>query len=276
MLRRPSRVERTQALWVVLALVVVAGGLALIYFAVFPAPFIAIAIVLALLVVQPIRAVVGRRIELALMSDLRQQVSADIAEEERGRLARELHDAPLQELSAVIRRLEFVPEARAEASSLQAVADQLRGVAIDLRPPMLDDIGLGAAIDFLAEQVTTPGTLVIADLEDDTGLDRESRPPAAVEFAVYRIVREAVTNALSHAQATSVEIGGRIAKGGIELSVLDDGVGISNGAGPRASGRGRIGLSSMRRRAQGIGAELAVEARHGATSGTRMSVRWRA
>jgi signal transduction histidine kinase len=213
--------------------------------------------------------------ELALMSDLRQQVAADVAEEERGRLARELHDAPLQELSAVIRRLELVPGAAAEATSLQAVADQLRGVAIDLRPPMLDDIGLGAALDFLAEQVSTPGVLVTADLVDEMSLDHDSRPPSAVEAAIYRIVREAVTNALHHAHAGSINISGHIEKRRIDLVVEDDGVGIGREAGRRASGRGRFGLASMRRRAQAIGAELAVEPRSDGTSGTHVSVRWR-
>jgi signal transduction histidine kinase len=209
------------------------------------------------------------------MSDLRHQVAADVAEEERGRLARELHDSPLQELSAVIRRLEQVPGAQAETASLHSIADQLRSVAVDLRPPMLDDIGLSAAIDFVAEQASTPGTTVVPELIDATGLDRESRPPAAVEFAIYRIVREAVANALRHAEARSISIAGRVAPDDIDLVVDDDGIGIAREAGARASGRGRLGLASMRRRAQAIGAELTVEPRGGTSGGTRVTVRWR-
>lgn len=276
MQRRPTPIARRQAVWFAVAAIVVTGGLALVFFAGFPAPLIAIAIVLALLAVQPLRVSLGRRVELALMSDLRQQIAADIVEEERGRLARELHDAPLQELSAVIRRLELVPEAKAEASSLHAIADQLRGVAIDLRPPMLDDIGLGAALDFLAEQVTTPGTLVVAAFEDRCGLEREQRPPAAVEFALYRILREAVANALRHAQAGQVRIEGRIERGAVDLAVVDDGVGLAADAGHRASGRGRLGLASMRRRAQAIGAEISIERAGTGSAGTRISVKWRA
>lgn len=276
MVQRPSRVEPRQALWFLAAAALLGGGLVLIYFAIFPAPLIAVAMVLGLLALQPVRSAFGRKVELALLSDLRQQVAADVVEEERGRLARELHDAPLQELSAVIRRLELVPEASAEAASLRAVADQLRSVAIDLRPPMLDDIGLGAALDFLAEQVTTPGTVVEARLDDATELDRDSRPPTSVEFAIYRILREAVTNSLHHARARTITVAGTIAKNDIDLTVEDDGVGIDDGDSQRASGRGRLGLASMRRRAQAIGAELSVEARPGGAGGTRTSLRWRA
>lgn len=269
---RPSRLTALQATWVATIAVLICGGLALVYFAGFPAPIIAIAIVLGLLATQPLRAVVGRRLELALMSDLRQQVAADVAEEERGRLARELHDSPLQELSAVIRRLELVPEAREETSSLHAIADQLRSVAIDLRPPMLDDIGLGAALDFLAEQVTSAETSVAVEFDDVTGLDRPSRPPAAVEFALYRIAREAVTNALRHAHAIRITISGRISSTAIDLAITDDGIGLARDETPRASGRGRLGLSSMRRRAQAIGAELSID---GISKGTRIRVTWR-
>lgn len=270
---RPSRLTTAQALGVLVAAVVVSIGLALLYFAALPAPLIAIAIVVALLALPPIRSVLGRRLELALMADLREHVAADVADEERGRLARELHDAPLQELSAVIRRLELVPGARSETSSLNAIADQLRSVAVNLRPPMLDDIGLGAAVDFLAEQVRTPGVPVFVELDDLTGLERSSRPPADVESAIYRIVREAMSNAISHARATKVTISGRITTIAVDLAVTDDGVGMGPEASRRASGRGRLGLASMRRRAQGIGAELSIDP---ANPGTRVSVAWRA
>jgi signal transduction histidine kinase len=197
---RPMRVTSLQAVGLVLAAVLISVGLGLVYFSAFPAPLIAIAIVLALVAFQPLRSLLGRRLELALMADLRHHVAADVAEEERGRLARELHDAPLQELAAV------------------------------------------------------------------------SRPPAAVEFALYRIAREAVANALRHARASNVQIEGSIALDAVDLAVIDDGIGLLSGEWRRASGRGRLGLASMRRRAQGIGAELSI---HGDRSGTRVSVSWR-
>jgi signal transduction histidine kinase len=270
---RPVRIVSLQMLWAVAAATVIAFGLVLVYFAAFPAPVVAIAIVLSLLALPAIRRAIGRRIELALMADLREHVAADIAEEERGRLARELHDAPLQELSALIRRLELVPGARAETRSLQDIANQLRSVAIDLRPPMLDDLGLAAALDFLAEQVTSVDTVVVATLSDTTQIDPSSRPPAAVEFALYRISREAVTNALQHAEAHNIAITGRIARDSIDLVVSDDGVGVDDQASRRSSGRGHFGMASMRRRAKAIGAELAIE---GTRAGTRVAMAWRA
>lgn len=270
---RSGSIAPIRMLWLLGAGSVIAIGLGLVWFAAFPAPIVAIAIVLALLAFQPLRAMVGRRLEIALMADLREHVAADVAEEERGRLARELHDAPLQELSAAIRRLELVPEAEAVTSSLHAVADALRSFAIDLRPPMLDDLGLGAALDFLAEQTTSDGVPVLANLADSTGLEPSTRPPAAVETAMYRIAREAVTNALTHAQANTVRISADITKTAIELEVIDDGIGLDKRVTRGASGRGRLGLASMRRRAQAIGAEISID---GTPGGTHVTVTWRA
>ena len=269
----PLRLSPPFAVGLLLAAIVISVGLGLVFFASFPAPATAIGIVLILLILPPIRALLGRRLELALIADLRHQVAADVVDEERGRLARELHDQPLQELAAVIRRLELVPEARSETPSLMAIAEQLRTVAVDLRPPMLDDIGLGAAIDFLADEVSTPGVPVLTSLTDTTALERSSRPAQSVEFALYRIAHEAITNALKHARAHSVVVEGRISREAIDLAVVDDGIGLATDDTRRAIGRGRLGLSSMRRRAQGIGAELSIE---GSSSGPRVSVSWRA
>jgi signal transduction histidine kinase len=270
---RLGRISPLQFIWAIAAGAVVAIGLALIYFAAFPAPIVAIVVVLGLLVARPLRSMLGRRLELALMADLRAHVAEDVAEEERGRLAREIHDAPLQELSAVIRRLELVPDAKAETTSLHAVADELRSLATDLRPPMLDDLGLGAALDFLAEQSASDDVHVLPEIRDSTGLEPGSRPPATVELAMYRIAREAVTNALHHATASSVRITADIGKAAIDLRISDDGTGLSRDATRRASGRGRLGIASMRRRAQAIGAEFAID---GIPPGTRISVTWRA
>jgi signal transduction histidine kinase len=233
---------------------------------------IAIAIVLGLLALQPIRSLIGRRLELALMADLREQVAADVADEERWRLAREIHDAPLQELAAVIRRLELVPEAKGEAAPLRSIAEHLRSVAVGLRPPMLDDIGLGAALEFLADEVGSSAVVVTAKVNDQTEPDRASRPPATVELALYRIAREAVANALAHAEAGEVVIQAQIAREAIDLTVVDDGVGLMEGDARRASGQGRLGIASMRRRAQAIDAQLSLER---LVRGTRVSVSWR-
>jgi signal transduction histidine kinase len=266
-----SEMTRVKLLTDAGAVILVGGTLALLYLGAFPAPVIAVGLVLGLLAAFPVRAYVGRRIEYALIADLRQHLTADVVEEERSRLARELHDVPLQQLSGVIRRLELVPEAKEETGSLQAIADELRAVAIDLRPPMLDDLGLGAALDFLAEQSANPGIEVEATINDATGPYR--RPPASVELAVYRIAHEAVANALNHANAHHVTIAASIGTDAIELEIADDGVGLPADAARRASSRGRLGLASMRRRAQAIDADFSID---GSDGGTRVGLTWRA
>jgi signal transduction histidine kinase len=252
------------------SLVAVGGTMALLYLASFPAPVIVLVALLAILVAFPLRGYFGRRVEYALTADLRAQVTADVTEEERARLARELHDVPLQHLSGVIRRLELVPAASGETGALQEVADELRAVAIELHPPMLDDLGLGAALDFLSESSSTDALRVAARINDTTAPYR--RPPAEVELAIYRIAHEAVTNAIKHAGASHIRIDASLAPAAIDLAVSDDGTGLSDEAARKASGGGHIGLASMRRRAQGIDADLAIA---GAPGGTKVTVTWR-
>jgi Signal transduction histidine kinase len=115
-------------------------------------------------------------------------------------------------------------------------------------------------------------TAVVASFSDSTGLEPASRPPAPVEFALYRIGREAVVNALQHARARNVTIGGRIGREWIDLVISDDGIGVDKERSRLAAGRGRLGLASMRRRAKAIGAELAIE---GTAAGTQVVVAWR-
>jgi signal transduction histidine kinase len=247
------------------------AALAIVYLAT-PAPLAAVLGLVALLGVPPLWSLVGPRIERALMADLRELAAADAAEEERARIARELHDVTLQGLSAAIRRLELVPQARPEADSLRAIADELRAVTIELRPPMLDDLGLGATLDYLAEQASGTDVVVGTTIADETGIDVGSRPPAAVELALYRIAQEALTNALRHARAREVRITARIARRSIEMEVADDGIGLRPEVQRRAVTQGRLGLPSMRRRARAIGGDLSID---GTPQGTTVTVTWR-
>jgi signal transduction histidine kinase len=255
----------------IVAILAVGAVFSVVYVAAFPTPVLAVVLVLVLLAAAPARTYVGSRLESALMADLRTQVEADVAEEERARLARELHDVPLQELSGVIRRLELDPAAKDATRSLRAIADELRAVAVDLRPPMLDDLGLGAALDFLAEQTTGEAARVDVRIDDSTGPEPDRRPPPAVELAVYRIANEAVSNAMSHARASAVSITAAVSRNSISLEIADDGVGLRDLEARRASSRGHLGLTSMRRRAQAIGAELSIL---GSATGTRVVLTW--
>ncbi len=137
--------------------------------------------------------------EALVVGNVRRRAEVAAAEEERGRVAREIHDAPLQELAAVIRRLEANPAAAGETSALREVAAQLREVASSLRSPVLDDLGIGPALEDLGDSLSAayPGHRVIVEVDDFTS--RGGRPPAEVEVAAFRVAQEASGNALRHA-----------------------------------------------------------------------------
>jgi signal transduction histidine kinase len=247
-------------------------ALALVSFLAISPIAVGVLILLILVALPRFRRWLSPRIKVALFADVRVQAAIDAAEEERARIARELHDVPLQHLSGIIRRLELRPDAQRESDELRIVASQLRTVATDLRPPVLDDLGLPAALAFLAEESSSKEVNVGTNIADTTGLDAASRPPSNVELAAFRIAQEAVGNALQHSGAHTVRIRGRIDPDTVDLSVVDDGVGLPADVARSAGRRGRLGLASMRRRAQAIDAELSVD---GGPNGTTVRVVWR-
>jgi signal transduction histidine kinase len=265
---RGSRI--TAAYVAVVALLAGAGLVSTYFFAVTPLLAV-VAVAIGVLALPRVRKLVGRRVQDVLLADIREQAKAQAVEGERARLARELHDVPLQQLVAVLRSLELVPGAEAEVAHLQQVVDEIREVAIDLRPPVLDDLGLAAGLDFLAEETATPTVPVLVNLDDTTGFEAERRPPEDVELAIYRIAQEAVLNAVRHARPTSVLITGSINPDGVDVRITDDGTGLTLVRLKAASSKGRMGLASMRRRAQAIGAELSIDGREG---GTVIRVQW--
>jgi signal transduction histidine kinase len=112
---------------------------------------------------------------------------------------------------------------------------------------------------------------VTAELVDDTGFGAERRPPTEVELAMYRIASEAVGNAVRHSGGTEVWIRASIAPDRVELVVADDGAGLAADAARDASKRKRLGLASMRWRAEAIDAELSID---GSSRGTTVRVVW--
>ena len=259
-----------------LASVALAAGVLLTLWAVVevpPAVLVAL-IALAVVVFPGWRRLASTAIDRLLMSEVRARASMIGIEEERRRLARELHDAPLQELSGVIKRLEVKPEAASEAAALRKVADELRHVASELHPPVLDDLGLGAALAFLADQANAGPSPVPVELQvdDGTGLSAAARLPAEVELAVYRIVQEAIANAQQHSAGTKVTVSGLLAPDRLELTVSDDGVGLTERAVREAQRAGHLGLASMRQRAAAIGG--AFEVSQAGSSGTCVQVTW--
>jgi signal transduction histidine kinase len=180
------------------------------------------------------------------------------AEAERGRWARELHDETLQGLGAL--RLLLVAARRGDderlragvghaIERLQGEIDALRGLVRELRPAALDELGLGPAIEGLAERA---GRHDGVEVEIDVGL--HGRPPADVETAVYRIVQEALNNAVRHADARHVRVAVRTEPGALRADVTDDGGGFD----PAAPTDG-FGLAGMRERVALLGGELALE-----------------
>jgi signal transduction histidine kinase len=219
-----------------------------------------------------VRGRLGSVVDRAVLGDLRARSAIEAIERERERVSREIHDEPLQSLSVLVQRLSARPELAGEAALLRSVSEQLRDATVQLHPPILQDLGLGPALAYLVER-SRPGsdTRVTLELDDRAGRAPESRPPADVELALYRIVQEALGNALRHSGAPTIVVSGRIEPARIELAVTDDGVGIDQVATDQARSRGRMGLRSMSERAHLIGGELRIG---GDTDGSSVRVRW--
>jgi signal transduction histidine kinase len=216
------------------------------------------------------RRAILRAADALVLGDVRRAAAIKASEGERARLAADLHDVPIQELSAVISRLELVEEAAAERDALRRVASQLRTVTTELRPPVLDDLGLPLAIEALADQYAREGTAIRVDVADRT-LPQEVRDPD-VELAIYRVTEEAVRNAVTHADARRVDVMGTIAADAMEIEVRDDGRGLDRGALERARKAGHAGLLAMRQRAEAIGAQLSLRSELGA--GVSVLIAW--
>jgi signal transduction histidine kinase len=195
----------------------------------------------------------------------RLRLSVEAADEARARWARELHDETLQGLTGA-RMVLSAGAARDDPTALRTAATtadahlaeevrKLRDLIAELRPAALDDLGLGPAIESLAKRQATLGGFA-ADVELD--LARHDRLPRDTETAVYRIVQEALSNAVKHAGARQVRL--RVARGpgAVEVEVTDDGRGFD----PGRSSDG-FGLSGMRERALLAGGELTVASQDG-------------
>jgi signal transduction histidine kinase len=193
---------------------------------------------------------------------LRRVVEAQ--ELERRRLARELHDQTGQELTSVLLGLKAVEEAKTDeqrAVALAAVREQVvetlhdvRRLAVELRPKALDDFGLVAALEHLRDTFSEQ-TGMRVDLEANVG----DRLPSDVETALYRIVQEALTNIVKHAQASTVSIVLARSSRAITAVIEDNGRGFTAGDG----GDG-MGLLGMDERLALLGGKLKVESSPGA------------
>jgi signal transduction histidine kinase len=219
----------------------------------------------------------ARRQNEALLGELREaqhQLRALAADEERGRIARDLHDSAKQQafalsaqLDAARSRLRQSPEA-AERHLLQAeqLADSLRqelaALILDLRPPALGDGGLAAALHAYAAR-WSEHTGIAAEVT----IEGKHPPPVAFEGPLLRIAQEALANVGRHSGARRVGIRLELSPSRVGMEIADDGRGFD-----QEQVRAGVGLASMRERAVALpGGTLAVESRPGA--GTRVNVR---
>jgi two-component system sensor histidine kinase UhpB len=221
------------------------------------------------------------RIELAFLRMMRRleaerrragSAALQAQEQERTRVARDLHDEVNQSLTGLLLRLEAAreaapPELEAELAETKALANQamreLLSLARQLRPTALDDLGLTAAIGGQVEQlahgeidasIATEGDF--SDLGDDA------------QLVVYRVAQEALSNAARHSGAGRVEVRlGRLDSDGVELTVADDGGGFAFD-----DSEGGLGIAGMRERALLIGGELTIESRPGRGTTVRLHV----
>jgi len=204
----------------------------------------------------------------------------ELQESERRQLSRELHDRVGQNLTALRINLDILQTALASSGSgevrarvddsaalLESTMDTIENVMSELRPPMLDDHGLAAALDWHASKFSERTGIAVAV----TGSEPAVRPAPQVEIALYRIAQEALNNVAKHARARHVEIALDHANGVCVMSVQDDGIGFDRVEATSDKPKPGLGMVTMRERAQAVGGRFEVQALPG--RGTRLTVR---
>lgn len=212
-----------------------------------------------------------------LRKELLRQVIT-IQEEERRRLSRELHDEAGQALATLLLSLQIVADSGLDdkqraillgsnelaASTLQ----RIRGLAVELRPPLLDDFGFIAAVKrYLTTFQTVHGLPVTFQT---AALDIAPQGDAAL--TLYRVVQESLTNIVKHAAATQVTIALRQSTDGLLLEIADDGCGMPPDRLAAAHRENHIGIFGMTERVELAGGKLSVDSRPGAGTTVRVTL----
>ncbi|RII14255.1 Oxygen sensor histidine kinase NreB [Streptomyces sp. YIM 130001] len=191
-------------------------------------------------------------------------------EAERRRIAQELHDEIGQTLTAVLLELKRVadqaptelrPQLHSVQETTRASLDEIRRIARRLRPGVLEELGLISSLKALANEIAEHTDLTVKRHFDSDlpTLDHET------ELVLYRVAQEGLTNAVRHSEARRADLTLRTVPGGVDLSVVDDGLGI----GAAAEG---AGIRGMRERALLIGAELVIGPAPGGGTRVRLHV----
>ena len=199
-----------------------------------------------------------------------------LQETERARISRELHDQLGQDFTAVRFSLELLRRKLAPAvdesidETIQLVnqsIDHVRGLAMELRPSLLDHLGLEAALRWNADRIRSHSPVAVTFESNNHG----PRFSPSIEAASFRIAQEAMTNAVRHAQARSIVIRHENTANDLTVSVDDDGGGFDVPARIQdASPSSGLGLLGMRERAEDNGGELTIESKPG--HGTKVQV----
>ena len=201
------------------------------------------------------RALRARERELSKLS----QRILSAQDEERRRIARVLHDELGQTLAAVKLELAAGEDVTRAQGLIDRAISQTRDLAHSLRPPLLDDLGLGPSLRRLGRMVEEAGNVDVRVRVEIT-----ERLPQEHEGLLFSAAQEALRNIEAHAQARHVEIAVEQREGAIVLVVTDDGIGFDHAAVPG------LGLRGIRERVEGIGGRMSVSSRPG--EGTRLEV----
>ena len=176
-----------------------------------------------------------------------------VAEEERSRIAHDIHDDPVQKMVALKMRLELfrrqhpgMPDIDDALEVMRVTIRSMRTLLFDLSPPTLEEEGLGSALTYLLENSNSSFDWTI----DDAALDEE--PPVQTSLILYRIAQEAFANARKHAKAANVRVTLQPLDGGTSMHIVDDGVGFLPQEALVAA-PGHLGLAAIRERAEMAG-----------------------
>lgn len=217
------------------------------------------------LIIRPLQILVQVRTQL-----LYRALSAQ--EDERARIARDLHDGVGQSLTCLLVGLRAVEEVsneekvRGQLGELRkmvtATHDEIRRLSRGLRPTVLDDVGLFAALERLCEDVTAASAMSVT--VQITG-ESMSRLPQQLETTCFRVAQEAIANAIRHGGAEQVVVALHLAVDHVELSIRDNGQGVQDGGlDGQPSSRDRQGMWSIRERSHLLGGSVRVETQYGA------------
>ena len=227
------------------------------------APVLGIALVTFLAVVIPLAWILARRLARAQRDRERLlQRTADISDRERRRIARDLHDGPVQDLVGLSMTLSAAAERTDDVTVRETLRDAaaatrtsigtLRSAVVGVYPPNLQRSGLEAALNDLTAALRRDGVGVTVEVSPD------ARFGERVDETVYRAAREALRNVATHAGATTVRVDVRRADGRAILEIADDGRGLDPAEVDQARGDGHLGLQILRDLVDDVGGDLSI------------------